>query len=98
MPGEDLAPREGRVPGSSLRLSWPGGTPVREAASSLRPGVRSNAVNPGWVKTDMGGENAQLEPEESIEIELIWVERVVVDRDAEDAAGGVEMHVVEAVR
>jgi NAD(P)-dependent dehydrogenase (short-subunit alcohol dehydrogenase family) len=39
----------------------------RNLALDLKPrGVISVVVNPGWVKTDMGGPGAQLEPPQSI--------------------------------
>lgn len=40
---------------------------MRSAAFDLKPrGVTCVVVNPGWVKTDMGGPNAKLSPEESV--------------------------------
>lgn len=40
---------------------------MRSAAIDLKPrGVTCVVVNPGWVKTDMGGPNAKLSPEESV--------------------------------
>ena len=40
---------------------------MRSAAIDLKPrGVTCVVVNPGWVKTDMGGANAKLSPEESV--------------------------------
>ena len=46
-------------------------------ASDLRGmGVRAICMDPGWVKTRMGGEGAVLEPEESIGGMLRTIERV----------------------
>ena len=40
---------------------------MRSAAIDLKPrGVTCVVVNPGWVKTDMGGPNAKLSAEESV--------------------------------
>jgi NAD(P)-dependent dehydrogenase (short-subunit alcohol dehydrogenase family) len=39
---------------------------TRMVAHELAPsGVTTVAISPGWVRTEMGGEEAQLSPEES---------------------------------
>jgi len=39
---------------------------LHQASAVKEKGVRVICMDPGWVKTDMGGEGAQLEPEESV--------------------------------
>lgn len=39
---------------------------VHQASEFKRNGVKVFAIEPGWVKTDMGGSKASMEPEESV--------------------------------
>jgi NAD(P)-dependent dehydrogenase (short-subunit alcohol dehydrogenase family) len=40
---------------------------TRTLALRLKDQVTVSSVNPGWVKTDMGGEDADITPEEATE-------------------------------
>jgi NAD(P)-dependent dehydrogenase (short-subunit alcohol dehydrogenase family) len=50
---------------------------MRGLATELKPhGIPVLIVNPGWVKTDMGGEGAQLSPEDSAANLLKLIDRL----------------------
>lgn len=65
---------------------------TRELAHALAPqGVSVLAANPGWIRTDMGGENAPTSPEDAADALLALLERHgpadsgrFVDRDGRD--------------
>lgn len=42
-------------------------------------GMISTVLNPGWVITDMGGENADMQPEESVKHQLVVIDTLTLD-------------------
>ncbi|MYL20086.1 SDR family NAD(P)-dependent oxidoreductase [Halobacillus litoralis] len=48
------------------------------AGAARRKNVKVNSVSPGWVKTDLGGEKAEREPEEAME-GILWLSQLEED-------------------